>query len=187
MVSSTSDEEEWRPVVGWEGLYEVSSLGRVRSLDRVETVTARGKSWHRLRRGKMLRQGYSGRRRQYATVVLISTAIPRANYLVHRLVLEAFIGLAPPGSEGSHLSGDAADNRTSNLAWESHAVNMARQFDHQTAAFGERNGNHRLTSADVAAIRLLKGVEGSRTVAVRFGCGATTVKEIWRGERRRFD
>ena len=68
------EPEEWRPVVGWEGLYEVSSLGRVRSLDRIEVVRRLGSLVQRPRRGKVLKAGPAGLRGKYRQVVLISTA-----------------------------------------------------------------------------------------------------------------
>jgi hypothetical protein len=181
------EPEEWRPVVGWEGLYEVSSLGRVRSRDRTELVTCGGRQHFRRRRGKTLKAGPAGREGQYLQVVLHSDANGRKNKAVHHLVLEAFVSPRPAAAEASHINGRSDDNRAANLVWEKHRENMARQWYHGTICVGETNGNHRLTAEQVARIRLLKGVEDSRTVAARFGCGATTVKGIWRGERRQYD
>ena len=83
--------ERWLPVVGWEGLYEVSDLGRVRSLPRNTT------------RGRVLRANPAANGYRQATV--FRQGHPKSVY-VHHLVAEAFIGPRPEGLEIRHLDGD---------------------------------------------------------------------------------
>lgn len=102
--------ETWKPVLGYEGLYEVSDLGRVRSLPR--TATRRNGTSYRVRGGML--HPTSSREDGRPSVVLANSG----HYLparVHRLVFEAFNGPTPPGYEVDHANGDAADNRLVNL------------------------------------------------------------------------
>lgn len=114
--------EEWRPVPGYEGAYAVSSLGRVRSLDR---VTDRGRKW----KGKILttRPRYDG----YIPVTMWRGGGQRVR-LVHAVVLEAFAGPRPEGMEALHADGDRTNNRSDNLSWGTHAENQADQVAHGT-------------------------------------------------------
>src|SRR4051812_32028619 len=105
-VSLPSEEEQWRPVVGFEGFYEVSDHGRVRSLPR-KMVDSRGRN--RSFRGRILspaRQPRDGRLWVYLSVEGVVTF-----HYVHTLVLQAFVGPRPPGLWGLHTDGDAANNR----------------------------------------------------------------------------
>lgn len=115
----TDVNEEWRPVVGYEGLYEVSDQGRVRSVDRY--VRSKGNSVQ-LRRGRVLKprpQPADGRRQ----VNLSREGRPnwRAVYV---LVLEAFVSPRPSGMEGCHNNGDASDDRLVNLRWDTRSENQ---------------------------------------------------------------
>lgn len=105
--------EIWRPVVGWEGLYEVSNLGRVRSLDRDCITGPRRISRIRGRVLSLTPCGYKGRRRRVA----LHAEGKLSQRFVHHLVLEAFIGPRPPGYTANHLDGDASRNWASNLEW----------------------------------------------------------------------
>lgn len=107
--------EEWRPVVGYEGQYEVSSIGRVRSLDRKAKI--RGGAY-RVVKGQALKpQKHSA---GYRTVNLGR----RNQKLIHELVAAAFIGPKPEGSEIRHLNGDPTDNAVNNLAYGTRSENM---------------------------------------------------------------
>lgn len=115
--------EEWRPVSGYEGAYEVSSEGRARSLDRVSS----GKSL----RGRVLKPG-PGSSGLYLLVNLCRNGKPRTAS-IHRLVNEAFNGPAPEGRNVTrHLNGDSRDNRPVNLAWGTVAENIRDTRDHGT-------------------------------------------------------
>lgn len=106
--------ERWRPVVSFGGLYadsyEVSDLGRVRSLTR--TLVARdGRA--RVHRGRVLKPS-KPQRRSYPSVVL---SPPRRTAHLHTLVLEAFVGPRPSGYVGRHRNDDPSDNRLANLVY----------------------------------------------------------------------
>ena len=123
---SFDDLEIWKPVPGYEGLYEVSSHGRVRSLDRRERITG-PKAGFRWRRGRMIRlftmpsTGY--------LCVRLSRDGKVATRSVHSLVLEAFAGLCPPGQEACHGPGGQQDNRwPENLRWGTRSENTLDQI-----------------------------------------------------------
>lgn len=107
--------ERWLPVVGWEGIYEVSDHGRIRSLTRKDSTG-------RTRRGRVLRPDtYRG---GYLRVSLaLGGGVTRRS--VHHLVLEAFFGPCPDGMEGCHNNGVPNENRLSNLRWDTHPANVA--------------------------------------------------------------
>ncbi|MGC5027075.1 NUMOD4 motif-containing HNH endonuclease [Tsukamurella sp. DT100] len=110
--------EVWLPVVGYEGYYEVSTEGRVRSVDRV-IVTRDGTS--RRQRGVEL-QGKAARSGYIYVTLSSGDAVYAA---VHRLVLEAFVGPCPEGMEACHFNDSASDNRLENLRWDTHDRNVA--------------------------------------------------------------
>lgn len=107
--------EQWRAVPGHEGRYEVSDLGRVRSLRRcIVLATARAS-----------RYGHRS--------VSLSVAGERRTARVHHLVLEAFVGPRPAGLETRHLNGDPSDNRLANLTYGTPSENQRDRV---------RHGNH---------------------------------------------
>lgn len=136
-------EEVWRPVFGHEEAYEVSSIGRVKAIAR---VTCAG---HR-RRERILKlsDDTDGRLR----VTLYKDGVRHA-WKVHRLVLFAFKGPPPEGTEACHGDGDHLNNRVLNLRWDTHAANKQDSISHGTWAHGERQGHSKLTPKDVLEIR----------------------------------
>ena len=121
--------EVWNPVVGYEGLYEVSNLGRVRGLQR----------------GKILKQkkdkhGY--------VVVILSKKGKKKDKRVHRLILEAFVGPLPDGMVTRHLDGDPLNNNISNLQYGSSSENNLDTVRHGRHHWANRTHcpqGHKLT------------------------------------------
>ena len=99
--------EQWKDVVGYEGLYQVSDQGRVKGV------------WRRGSSGQELSQSTS---RGYKTVGLFRKP-HRKCAKVHRLVLEAFVGQGD-GLDCCHINHDRADNRLENLMWATRQENM---------------------------------------------------------------
>ena len=99
--------EEWRPIEGYEGLYEVSSYGRVRSLDK---YVKSGYGSYRLRKGKILSPGI--RPDGYLVV-----SLQYKMFRVHRLVAQAFILNPDNLSQVNHKDENKANNRVDNLEW----------------------------------------------------------------------
>jgi hypothetical protein len=132
-------QEVWRPVVGWEGLYEVSDLGRVKCLPRKWVPTAR-----------LLRIVHSPGK--YPQVGLCS---PKRNLtrMVHQLVAEAFLGPCPQTMEVCHNDGDRANNRLENLRYDTRKANHADKRVHGTLRIGDNCPVSKLTAEQVLAIR----------------------------------
>jgi hypothetical protein len=110
--------ETWLPVVGYEGYYEVSSHGRVRSVDRV-IVRSDGQTRHF--RGQMMALSPDSQG-NYLLVRLKRDGGGRT-FLVHRLMLEAFRGPCPDGMESCHGNDIKDDNRLENLRWDTPTEN----------------------------------------------------------------
>lgn len=110
-------KEEWRPVVGYEGLYEVSNLGRVRSLPRT-MKTRHGKPENRYHlKGRILKQIRTSR--GYLVVML-----GKGNQaFVHRLVLSAFVPNPENKPFCDHIDADRTNNIVSNLRWATYSEN----------------------------------------------------------------
>lgn len=115
--------EQWRPVVGYESSYEVSDMGRVRSLDRTVTFPD---GRRRTARGRLLKPGHVPRGHRYVN-------LGRGNsQYVHQLVAAAFLGPRPDGHEVCHNNGDPTDNRAPNLRYDTRQANYMDMFVHGT-------------------------------------------------------
>ena len=86
---------------------------------------------------------------------------------VHRLVLEAFVGVSPAGAVTRHLNGDHRDNRIENLAWGTRLENHRDMIDHGTSPRGERHGQAKLNVWKVREARRLLGLNVSQTEVAR--------------------
>ena len=165
--------EHWRPVVGYEGLYEVSDQGRVRNI-------ARG---HRRTPGRLKAATAPRRGDLYPKVAL--NAHGRTTYRhLHRIVGDAFLGLLPEGFHTDHINGVKTDNRLANLEYVPLRENLrrARALGLQRWLRGEDKPDAKLTSEDVRAIRCLH-VEGFSLEYI----GAlffVNSKHIWRIAKR---
>lgn len=174
--------EVWKPVRGYEGVYEISDLGRVRRLAKSVACGAGGQYRRTLPptvlRPQMTRNGYQ-------KVCLYADGVSE-NRLIHRLVAEHH--LPPPVGEQcevNHIDLCKTNNRVSNLEWSTHRENIAHacaagRFD------AARNPNRRLklSPADVAAIR--ESVAAGwlqRAIGARYGVQQSTVSKIVLGAR----
>lgn len=122
-----SASEKWLPVVGFEGSYEVSDMGRVRSLDRFVTYIhpRSGRPSRRFFTGVVLNPPIGGNGRPHVI-------LRRRTRQVHRLVAEAFLGPVPEGMEVCHNNGDMLDNRAVNLRYGTHSENLRDRVKHGT-------------------------------------------------------
>lgn len=165
-----TDTEHWKAVPGYEGLYEVSDLGRVRSLDRVVPVRLKSGLTERRLPGVDLRPGTDSA--GYQSVVLGKNK----SFRVHWLVLLAFVGPCPDGFHRLHNDGDRANNALSNLRYGSRSDNVRDMFTH---------GQRRLNEAQVSSIRAAKArgfARGERkALAAKFGVSLSTVNDVAAG------
>jgi len=125
----TNEAETWKPVHGWEGLYEVSSIGRVRSL--VRLIPRKNGSSMRLK-GRILRQTpNTGRGNHLSIQMRDKDRVIRRE--VHVLVCHAFHGPKPtPKHCAAHYDGNPQNNIYCNLRWATQKENMADAIRHGT-------------------------------------------------------
>ena len=131
---ATRNEEEWRPVVGYEGLYEVSNRGRVRSV-----VTRWGNPRLRLLKPRKHTQGYQ-------RVNLCRGNGPKDHY-IHALVLAAFDGKCPSGFVRNHKDASKAYNDVGNLEYVTPARNNEHARENGLIACGSRHPNARANAS----------------------------------------
>ena len=167
--------ERWSLVVGYEDFYEVSDRGRVRSLDRVDSM---GRVW----RGRILKQS-TNNKAGHLSVSLAARGV-NCKRTVHRLVLEAFVGPCPPGMECCHENGDGGNNLAENLRWDTHRNNEADKRRHGRINRGNRNGGAKLSKADVRCVRLwLSKGYTQRVIARAFDVCQPSISHINTGEK----
>lgn len=166
-----ADREVWLPVVGYEGYYEVSNLGRLRrdaaASPRTEIIQPCGGD-------------------TYPVVSLSRNGEVRTHRL-HKLVLTAFCGPAPfEGAHAAHNDGDKANCRLTNLRWATPAENQADVDRHGRRCRGAEVFGAKLEEADIKAIRqrIAKG-ERNPGIARDFAVSISTIhlirhNRIWR-------
>jgi len=155
-------QEVWRPVVGYEGLYEVSSLGAVRAP--AKWTRTKGDSFY-LREPRPIKAIKS----RYWTVCLYKGGIKRT-WLVHQLVAESFIGPRPfPHYVICHGKGGIDDNSVTNLRYDTQSGNLSDREAAGTLRIGSNHGMAVLNEDDVHYIRrqMAAGVS-SATLARQF-------------------
>src|SRR3990167_5337944 len=156
--------EEWRPVVGYEGRYSISNLGRLRS-----DSPMKGWPVGHIARGSRDSRGY--------IQVWLSVAGKRRLVMLHRLVAIAFLGAIPPGLEINHRNGVKEDCRLENLQFVTRSGNMLHAYS--TGLRKGRSPNIKLTTRQVQLIR--KSGLTTRQLANRFNVTFQCVWAIRRG------
>ena len=175
----------WKAVVGFEGIYEVSDTGLVRSLDRVseyrriDQYSGRELVIRRKHKGRLLRPGpnHSG----HLSVVLGRAHGTKA---VHLLVLEAFVGPCPEGHECLHWNDVAWDNRLKNLRWGTRSENLADSIRNGRYRLGERHPGTNLRNSDIPEIRKMVSDGGRKVaeIAASFGVTEAVIRQIRDGK-----
>jgi hypothetical protein len=167
-MTDEPDTEEWRPIAGYEPLYEISSLGRVRSIG-----TGKGR-----KTGACLKATHSTR--GYLQVRLCKDGAGKT-FAIHTLVAAAFIGPRPPGRDVLHSDGNQANNASRNLRYGTVSENIADAKRHGTfrSVRGAAHGHARLDADAVLNIRLRKMPAAG--YAKFYGVATSTIYSIWCG------
>lgn len=166
--------ERWLPVVGWEGYYEVSDLGRVKSLARTVPDSRQG--------SKRVRERFLKPSKDPYPKVVLSKFNERNECTVHQLVLKAFVGPRPDSMEARHLNGNSKDASLANLTYGTKVQNQGDRVPHETHCRGEKSVNAKLMVTDVLKIRNPGWRLNIQETADLFGVSHTAV---WAVKNRR--
>lgn len=168
-VRETASNEEWRDVVGFEGYYRVSSLGKVESLHRGRRLILKG-----------FDDGYG-----YLQVRLRANGLNRS-VKIHKLVAEAFLGPCPVGMEVNHMKGIKTDNRAKMLEYMTKPENIAHAVANGLRAEGENASMAKLSDAQVdEIIRRAAAGESKPFLAKEFLVTDGHIRQLARGNRRK--
>lgn len=163
--------EVWKPVVGYEGWYEVSNLGLIR---RVKATRCHPVCGEGLLRPVVDNHGY--------IQVTLRRDGRKATARVHRLVAEAFLGPCPPGCEVNHILDPKSDNRLTNLEYvtpsQNHIHAYALSYAHGQK--GSSNGSAKLSESDVLAIRAARGQRAQADLAGEYGVTQSAISHVQR-------
>ena len=161
---------EWRDVVGYAGLYDVSSQGSIRSYRTPGSFAVSG------RPTVMVPYTTPGGYKRVSLTGADGRCIGRT---VHSVVAEAFIGPRPHLHQVNHIDGSKENNRADNLEYVTCLENHRHAARVGLKARGEAHGAAKLTSADVGLIReALAAGEAVASVARRFGVAWSTIRWI---------
>lgn len=162
----------WMPIPAYEGLYEISENGDVRSLDR---TVAYGKHCY-IRKGRRLKNGAC---RGYLNVALTKNSKTRT-FTVHRLVAIAFLGLQH--GVVRHKDGNHRHNHWINLAWGSCQDNSNDRERHGRTVRGTKSPRAKLTEERVRELKLLAAEgKGAAEIGRLLDMNRARVHEIMRG------
>ena len=136
--------EVWKPIKGYEGIYEVSSHGRVRSLARSISLRNQHGEYVRVEKSRIMAQKLQNTDRlQVSLRKVVNGELTRKTFYVHRLVAQAFIP-NPDGLETvNHKNEDHHDNRVENLEW------MTREDNNKYGTHCERCGKSQRMSVEM--------------------------------------
>lgn len=162
----------WKDIPSYENLYQVSNLGNIKSL-----INNRGNYREMILTPSVRPDGY--------LTLTLSKNNKKKRYLVHRLILETFIGPCPVGMQCRHLDGDSSNNKLENLKWGSPKENQADRIIHGTSNRGSRCSTAKLNEWKVRVIkRLLEdGYLTQTEIASIFNVSRRTISHINAGDR----
>lgn len=169
----TDGPEEWRPCLGFEGYYEISNHGRVRSL-----IFANKQTRQRRTVPLFLKPW---RHAKFYWAVALSIHGKRIPKLVHHLVLDAFVGPRPKEHECLHGLRGPGVNALSNLRWGTSKENKADSLEAGTFQRGAKHYRALLSVDQVREIKAKAGTIHPKTMAAEYGVSTSTIKNIVNG------
>jgi len=161
--------EEWKPIIGYEGLYEISNFGRIKTLKRKFVLQT-----------KLFKQQTSiyG----YYIVTLNKGNKETKNYLVHILVAKHFIPNPQNKPEVNHKKGIKKDNRFFELEWSTKLENVQHAFSTGLVCHkGVKNANCKLSDNDV--IEIFNSTDSYKELSERYAVNKTLISSIKTGSR----
>jgi len=167
------EEEIWKDIPGYEGLYQASDLGRIKRLDKFKW---NGKGYQRLNEMILsLKVRKDGRLK----IDLYKHNIFKT-YLVHRLILETFVSPCPEGMECCHRDDNPSNNRLDNLYWGTRKDNETDKKRNGKTLKGLKNPNNKLSEQNVKEIKILiqENKLSQQKIADMFGVTQTLISRI---------
>ena len=175
-------EECWKDVVGYEGFYKVSNMGRVKTFGRMCSANKGGER-HVPEVLKVLSKNARG-----YPIVSLSMLGKQKTPTLHRLVAMAFIPNPHNKPQVNHIDGDKQNNHVSNLEWNTHQENITHAYKNGLRDNkGENNSNCRLSDETIAELRQMKIDNPNMTtyqVAKKFGLSQTYTWHLLNGSKR---
>lgn len=178
-----ADIDMWKAIAGYEGIYEVSTDGLVRSVPRLRKAkgnhTLGDKVQGRILKAQLNRKGYE-------KVRLYRTHEDWKQFFVHRVVAQTFIPNPENLPQVNHKDGDKRNNKVSNLEWITNTENMRHAYSTgvRTNPSGAKHGNAKLTEDQVRLVVKLRS-EGHtyRRISEIVGCKLETAQSIVSGHQ----
>jgi len=163
------NKEIWKDINGYEGLYQISNLGRVKSLNKLKGKNTKTKE---------IIMNPSINKKGYKCIVLCKNS-KQKHFRVHRLVAQSFI----PNSENkkivNHIDCNKINNHESNLEWVTHKENEIHAKANGLKPHGESHGRAKLTKQDIYKIKqLIKNNFKLKSIAFLFEISITHVSRI---------
>lgn len=174
-------EEIWKDIPGYEGLYQASSLGRIKSLDRIVTYSNRNKHIHK---GKILIQSELTGGYLY---VFLSKKGKVKSCRVHRLVAASFIPNPNNLPQVNHLDKNRKNNSFLNLQWCTGSENQIHSFEN-----GRSHDTKRLIEANKKAIAVIKDgkiihtFKSLKECCKSLGMVNSCIRRVIKGERKHY-
>ena len=164
------DMEEWRDIDGYEGLYQVSNIGRAKSVERV-VMRSNGRP-HTVKE-RILKPAKNSRK--YLNVFLWKDGVGESK-AIHKLVAQAFIANPNGYTDVHHINGNKTDNRAENLEW------IDRGEHH--ALHNKEIHNKRVVQIDKMSGEIMRNLVSTREIERELGYNHSSISACARGENR---
>lgn len=147
--TTTEQVEIWKDITGYEGLYQVSSLGRVRSLSRIVKF---GNQKRVIPEKIMSPRNHTRTKNPYQTIILYKGKQKNKTFYVHRLVAKMFVNGFFDGADVNHIDGNKSNNKASNLEWCTRKENINHAAKNLGVIHGDYSFHKRWNSKPIVQL-----------------------------------
>ena len=166
-------DERWKDIPGYEGLYQASNYGQIRSVDNIQHVLWHGKIVEKHKHGRLIKQGKH--RGGYKVVWLSKHGTVKA-HTVHRLIANTFIQNPNNLPEVNHIDGNKENNKIDNLEW----VNRTENLLHAYKKLNRSNGNEKR----IVCVETGMTYKSIRQAANDYSISSSAIQEVLRGRNK---